>query len=89
MADFLDFARRHVVLLDGAMGSQIQARELTLDEALAMIREGRGAQFDPECVDAFMLALPSTSTTMERPAADAPARRGSPRAATISPKSTS
>ena len=25
MTDFLDFARRHVLLLDGAMGSQIQA----------------------------------------------------------------
>ncbi len=32
MAGFLDFARDHVVLLDGAMGSQIQARELTLDD---------------------------------------------------------
>ena len=32
MADFLDFARRRVVLLDGAMGSQIQARDLTLDD---------------------------------------------------------
>ena len=29
---FLAFARRHVVLLDGAMGSQIQARDLTLDD---------------------------------------------------------
>ncbi|HEX6014533.1 MAG TPA: homocysteine S-methyltransferase family protein, partial [Geminicoccaceae bacterium] len=32
MADFLAFAKRHVVLLDGAMGSQIQARELTPDD---------------------------------------------------------
>ena len=32
MTDFLAFARRHVVLLDGAMGSQIQARDLTLDD---------------------------------------------------------
>src|SRR6476620_11387747 len=32
MADFLDFAKRHVVLLDGAMGSQIQACDLTLDD---------------------------------------------------------
>ena len=32
MSDFLAFARRHVVLLDGAMGSQLQARELTLDD---------------------------------------------------------
>src|SRR5436189_6275144 len=32
MSDFLAFARRHVVLLDGAMGSQIQARDLTLDD---------------------------------------------------------
>jgi 5-methyltetrahydrofolate--homocysteine methyltransferase len=30
MIDFL--ARRHVLLLDGAMGSQLQARELTLDD---------------------------------------------------------
>ena len=32
MTDFLAFARRHVLLLDGAMGSQLQARELTLDD---------------------------------------------------------
>src|SRR3954469_4226891 len=32
MADFLDYARDRVVLLDGAMGSQIQARDLTLDD---------------------------------------------------------
>ena len=32
MTDFLAFARRHVVLLDGAMGSQLQARDLTLDD---------------------------------------------------------
>ncbi|MEK0085578.1 methionine synthase [Benzoatithermus flavus] len=32
MADFLSFARERVVLLDGAMGSQIQARDLTLDD---------------------------------------------------------
>src|SRR4051794_39806412 len=32
MSDFLAFARRHIVLLDGAMGSQIQARDLTLDD---------------------------------------------------------
>ena len=32
MSDFLAFARRHVVLLDGAMGSQLQARDLTLDD---------------------------------------------------------
>src|SRR4051794_16758221 len=32
MADFLSVARDRVVLLDGAMGSQIQARDLTLDD---------------------------------------------------------
>ena len=32
MTDFLAFVRRHVVLLDGAMGSQLQARDLTLDD---------------------------------------------------------
>src|SRR4051794_38911999 len=32
MADFLAFARQRVVLLDGAMGSQIQARDLSLDD---------------------------------------------------------
>ena len=32
MADFLSFARQRVLLLDGAMGSQIQARDLTLDD---------------------------------------------------------
>ncbi len=32
MAGFLDAARRRVLLLDGAMGSQIQARDLTLDD---------------------------------------------------------
>jgi 5-methyltetrahydrofolate--homocysteine methyltransferase len=32
MADFLSFARERVLLLDGAMGSQIQARNLTLDD---------------------------------------------------------
>ncbi len=32
MTDFLAFARRRVLLLDGAMGSQLQARELTLDD---------------------------------------------------------
>lgn len=32
MADFLSFARQHVLLLDGAMGSQIQCRNLTLDD---------------------------------------------------------
>ena len=31
MTDFLGFVRRHVVLLDGAMGSQLQARDLDLD----------------------------------------------------------
>ena len=32
MSDFLSFARERVLLLDGAMGSQIQARNLTLDD---------------------------------------------------------
>ena len=32
MTDFLAFARERVLLLDGAMGSQLQARELTLDD---------------------------------------------------------
>ena len=32
MADFLDFVRQRVLLLDGAMGSQIQARDLSLDD---------------------------------------------------------
>jgi 5-methyltetrahydrofolate--homocysteine methyltransferase len=32
MADFLTFARERVLLLDGAMGSQIQARNLSLDD---------------------------------------------------------
>lgn len=32
MADFLSFARERVLLLDGAMGSQIQSRDLSLDD---------------------------------------------------------
>ena len=32
MVDFLDYARQRVVLLDGGVGTQIQARELTLDD---------------------------------------------------------
>ena len=32
MADFLDYARDRVLLMDGAMGTQIQGRDLTLDD---------------------------------------------------------
>ena len=32
MTDFLAFGRRQVVLLDGAMGSRLQARDLTIDD---------------------------------------------------------
>ncbi|MDF1587350.1 methionine synthase [Marinimicrococcus flavescens] len=32
MADFLDYARERVVLFDGGMGTQIQGRNLTLDD---------------------------------------------------------
>jgi 5-methyltetrahydrofolate--homocysteine methyltransferase len=32
MADFLDHIRKHVLLLDGAMGTQIQDRDLTIEE---------------------------------------------------------
>jgi putative two-component system response regulator len=29
----------------------------TLDDALALLRDGRGSHFDPQCVDAFLGAL--------------------------------
>ncbi len=58
-------------VFDALLSRRPYKRAWTLDEALAMIREGRGAQFDPECVDAFMLALPQILTTRERFAEEA------------------
>lgn len=53
-------------VFDALLSSRPYKRAWTLDEALAMIRVGRGKQFDPDCVDAFLLALPQILATRER-----------------------
>ena len=53
-------------VFDALLSSRPYKRAWTLDEALGMIRMGRGKQFDPDCVDAFLLALPQILATRER-----------------------
>jgi response regulator RpfG family c-di-GMP phosphodiesterase len=60
-----------VDVFDALMSSRPYKKGWTLDEALGLIRIGRGKQFDPDCVDAFMHALPEIVATRERFAEEA------------------
>ncbi|MCC6930397.1 MAG: response regulator [Gemmatimonadaceae bacterium] len=53
-------------VFDALMSSRPYKRAWSLDEALSLIRTGREKQFDPDCVDAFMLALPQILATRDR-----------------------
>lgn len=53
-------------VFDALMSSRPYKRAWTLDETLGLIRVGRGKQFDPDCVEALVLALPQILATRER-----------------------
>ena len=53
-------------VFDALLSSRPYKRAWTVEEALGMIRVGRAKQFDPDCVDAFLVALPQILATRER-----------------------
>lgn len=57
-------------VFDALLSHRPYKRAWTIDEALEMIREGRGTQFDPSCVDAFLGVIPEILDTRDRFAED-------------------
>lgn len=59
-------------VFDALMAVRPYKKAWTVDEAVGMIRVGRGKQFDPAVVDAFMAILPEIVATRERFSEDEP-----------------
>lgn len=53
-------------VFDALTSDRVYRPALPLDEALAVLREGRGGQFDPDVVDAFEMALDDILLIRER-----------------------
>lgn len=58
-------------VFDALLSRRPYKKAWTVDEALGMIRDGRGRQFDPTCVDAFLAAVPEILATRDRFAEEA------------------
>jgi putative two-component system response regulator len=57
-------------VFDALTSERPYKRSWPLDEALALLRDGRGSHFDPRCVDAFLGALPEVLAIRQRFADD-------------------
>ncbi|MBO4337107.1 MAG: HD domain-containing protein, partial [Lachnospiraceae bacterium] len=53
-------------VFDALTSARIYKPALSVDEAVAAIEEGRGKQFDPKCVDAFMDSLPEIKVVLSK-----------------------
>jgi putative two-component system response regulator len=57
-------------VFDALTSERPYKRSWPLDEALALLRDGRGSHFDARCVDAFLGALPEALAIRQRFADD-------------------
>ena len=53
-------------VFDALCSRRIYKPPFTLEEALKIIEEGKGTQFDPKCVEVFMEALPDVRAVLRR-----------------------
>ena len=53
-------------VFDALCSTRIYKPAFPLEEALKIIEEGKGTQFDPKCVEAFMDALPDIKAVLRR-----------------------
>jgi HD-GYP domain-containing protein (c-di-GMP phosphodiesterase class II) len=53
-------------VFDALTSKRIYKPAFSIEEALKIIEEGRGTQFDPRCVDVFLEALPDVRAVIRR-----------------------
>ena len=53
-------------VFDALSSSRVYKPAFPLDEALAIINEGAGTQFDPKCVEAFMDSIPEIKVILNK-----------------------
>ena len=53
-------------VFDALTSPRVYKPAFSLEEALSMIQEGSGTQFDPKCVEAFMDALPEVKLVLKK-----------------------
>jgi HD-GYP domain-containing protein (c-di-GMP phosphodiesterase class II) len=53
-------------VFDALCSNRIYKPAFPLEEALKIIEEGKGTQFDPRCVEVFLEALPDIKATLRR-----------------------
>ncbi len=53
-------------VFDALTSPRVYKEAFSVDEAVAMLEEGAGSQFDPKCVEAFMDSLPEVKMVLKR-----------------------
>ncbi|MCR5530114.1 MAG: hypothetical protein K6F49_12960 [Saccharofermentans sp.] len=53
-------------VFDALTSKRVYKPAFPLQEALNIIEEGKGTQFDPKCVEVFMAALPKIKAVLRR-----------------------
>ena len=53
-------------VFDALTSTRVYKPAFPLEEALALIQEGSGTQFDPKCVEVFMESLPEVKVILRK-----------------------
>ncbi len=53
-------------VFDALTSARVYKKALSMEEALAMLKEGAGTQFDPKCVEAFVDSLPEVKLVLRK-----------------------
>ncbi len=53
-------------VFDALTSTRVYKPAFPVDEALKIIEEGKGTQFDPKCVEVFLEALPDIRNVLKR-----------------------
>ncbi len=53
-------------VFDALTSTRVYKPAFPLDEALKIIEEGKGTQFDPKCVEVFLESLPDIRNVLKR-----------------------
>ena len=53
-------------VFDALSSPRVYKPAFPLEEALKIIEEGKGTQFDPKCVEVFLEALPDIKVILEK-----------------------
>jgi HD-GYP domain-containing protein (c-di-GMP phosphodiesterase class II) len=53
-------------VFDALTSTRVYKPAFPLEEALKIIEEGKGTQFDPKCVEVFLEALPDIKNVLKR-----------------------